>query len=57
MKYLEVENLIVDNYYTCVFYDSSDLIVLKYIGNGNFVDQDNFISSIHGDIRYVLYKE
>lgn len=54
MKYLELEELVVGKKYVCVLYDSpTDEVVITYVGENDFED-DEYIYSTKGDVRYVL---
>ena len=54
MSYLELEELFIGDIYVCVPYDNSEeRIILKYIGNGEFEDEE-YVYTVEGDIRYVL---
>ena len=54
MSYLELEELFIGSLYVCVPYaNSEERIILKYIGNGEFEDEE-YVYTVEGDIRYVL---
>lgn len=55
MSYLEESELVIGVEYLCQLYDGSPSLVLVYVGDGQFED-DEYTYSLSGDVRYVTTK-
>ena len=54
MKYLELEQLEINEYYNCETYDGN-YIIAQYVGDGDFLKGRTYYS-VYGTIRYVFNK-
>lgn len=55
MSYLEEDDLVIGTKYECQLYDSTQRLVLIYVGDSWF-EGDDFAYTLNGDVRYVFRK-